>query len=151
MNKRGDLAFTLLGLFAIVVAGAALFTFVSFAKNLDVSSYNYSILLNQVYFSKEYVVQEAVLAGSQAIKEGGDTKGAFQKIIEERNYRVKQFGNFTAKVRNGEFEFIPDEDKTALIMNGISVNSERGSSKIQRNFDLRIEFNDKGEVRKIYK
>ncbi|MBI3334573.1 hypothetical protein HYZ97_03740 [Candidatus Pacearchaeota archaeon] len=139
MNRRGDLAFTLLGLFALIAAGAALFTFVSFTQRFDTVSYQYSSLITQIDFAEEYIMQEAALAGSAALSSGGDPMSEFQRIVEERNYRIEQFGTFSGKVRAGEFTFTPVPEGYLLSVEEVTVSAERGENSIKRVFDLRIE------------
>lgn len=148
-KNRGNISLILLFIVALILAITTLISYISFNKDFDGKSGEISDIISRVEFGKKYVVDIIEISGKKAILNAGiegDLKNKFMEIVEERDYRIMESGNFFGKVRNREFRFDKEEGIFVLEIKELFVQSDEGASKIKSNFNIRIEFNDKGEV-----
>lgn len=148
-KRRGNISLILLFIVALILVITTLISFLSFNKDFDGKSGEISDIISRVEFGKNYVLEIAEISGKKAILDAGiegELKNKFMEIVGERDFRIEEAGNFFGKIRNSEFKFDKEEGIFVLDIKGLFVQAEEGASKIKNNFDLHIEFNDKGEV-----
>mgnify|MGYP001608274611 CR=1 FL=1 len=102
--------------------------------------------MSRVEFGKSYVYSIAEISGKEAILTREDFRGKFKDIVDNRDFRIGETGNFFGIVRNGEFKFEKSNEKYILEIDGLFVQIEKGANKVRRNFHIIMEFDDKGEV-----
>lgn len=148
-RKSGNVPIILLFIVALVLVITTLFSFLTFNNDFGKQSKEMADIASKVEFGNMYVFKIAEISGKDAILSGtseGDLKNKFMEIAEKRDYRIEETGNFFGKVRNGEFSFDMKDRRYILEIKGLFVQAEEWANKIKRNFDMHIEFNDKGEV-----
>lgn len=152
MNKRGDIPLILLFFSALFLAVAALFVMSSFKGGLDVGSEGRSGIINEIAFLEDYIIAKTkeiayeLIGGAGQLKNDEELKKRFAEIASEKNYGISGLENYYGKILRGEFEFNRDENKYWFEMKGLSLRVSRGANSIERNIDLRIEFDYSGDV-----
>jgi len=142
MNKKGNIPTFMLLIASVVLVTIALSTFASFKNDLKSNSGEFFETVNQVNFINEYVEKVFDDSVDKAIEESnGDDFNAefrknFERIVDEKNLKLKGSGNFFGKVRNGDY--ILDKDK--IIVENVFVKSNVGNNEIIRNFNLERNF-----------
>lgn len=147
MRKKGQVATVTLPLIALALSVLTLTFFAlsgwSFGdESKELGGAVYSSLLNENYVKgyAKVMVREAVDSSLD------DLKAALQNVEFSRrdSFRIENGGNLFGKIRNGEFEFVELEDRYKLEVEDLFVTVEVGNSKIKRNFDLCLEFDNEG-------
>jgi hypothetical protein len=154
LNKKGDIALTLLVFVVLVAIGAIIFGFLGFDSNIQKKVEDLRKPIEQIAFNQQYVIAQAELIGKESIKIGGDIKQNFIRLAAQKDFGLENFGNFFRKIREGDFEFyIKDAEQGVyyLEINRIFVVSRVGTNEVERNFDIEIEFDKMGNLRKVYK
>ena len=161
MNRRGQIPTILLFITALVLSAATLFSFTSFKGGLDINSKVYADMLGDGEYRERFAIEEAKFLGRSAIISGGDVRAKFKELANKsvERARFEGAGNFYKQIRddtanNPTFTF---EKKTEggkevyiLEIKDLFVISERGKNSIKRNFNLKIEFDGQGNVRKTF-
>lgn len=155
MNKRGQIAIGVLAGIALAFSVAALIAMLSFKGNLETSSKELSELINEVEFNKQYALAETKLIASEVISSCNSCEDVdvlasltIEKTKEkEKFFRSEKLDNPLAKLENADFTFakIYPEKNYRLEIKNVFVKSERGYSKIRRNFDICLIFSEQGE------
>ncbi len=152
MNKRGDIPMVLLFFSALFLAVAALFVMASFKGGLGVDSEGKSKIINEMAFLENYIIAKTkeiayeLIGGAGQLKDEVELKKRFAEIASEKNYGIKGMENYYGRILRGEFEFNRDAEKYWFEMKGLSLKVSRGANFIERNIDLRIEFDYSGDV-----
>ncbi|MFH1290515.1 MAG: hypothetical protein ABIH92_03845 [Nanoarchaeota archaeon] len=153
MNRKGQIATTLLVIAALILSGMALYTMISFNDDIRLQSAVLNRLTNDAVLLEEYVLEQAKVFGKDLVltcpscsREELKVKG--QEFDVRRKTRPDGIGNFYGKLRNGEFTFKEQEGNFTLEIPNLLVQPEYKSNKIRRNFDLCLEFNQTGDYNK---
>ena len=156
-NKRGDVPTILLFVAALFLYGATLFSFISFNDSFAEDSGERGQLISDISFYEDYVISKIKSSAFNVISEAGllktdsELKKRFQEINERENYGISGMENYYGKILRGEFDFKRDEDKYWFEMKNLSLKATRGANSIERNIDLRMEFDYSGDVIRIGK
>lgn len=145
MNRRGDLAITLILIVALFLSMYALFVFVTFDNKLNARFIESSDMMLNLDLSSKYIIEEAKLISNESINSGVPNKENFMKIANSKDLHLNLAGNFFGKVRNGEFSFEKKSEGYFLEVNGVFVSLEREDNIVKRNIALCMVFNEKGE------
>jgi len=151
MNRRGYAPYMVLLVSTLVLAILAGVSFLSFGGKASNLSSETGLMISEVDFYEDYVLESVVLIVSNAVSRGGDVKDNMEEITRERKFGVEEVGDFFGKIRTGDFELYESDGGKILEIKNIVVSSKVGESEIKRTFDLGIDFDNNGSVRKIYK
>ncbi|MBS3076986.1 hypothetical protein J4233_01810 [Candidatus Pacearchaeota archaeon] len=151
LNKKAQIATSMLVLIALIFSVAALFAMVSFNGNLQFSSVGLYGMINDANTMNNYFIQQSQIFGKSLVIECKDCSN--EQILEkgktfdaQRKIRFTNEGDFFAKLRNGEFKFEKQADNSyTLKIENIHVQFESGYNKIERNFDICQTFNSNGD------
>lgn len=146
MNNRGQIAFALIPIVAIVLCVAALYTFVSFKGYGDDKSNVITASVSEAAFSRGYIVELCKYAGEKSIQSGQENIAAeFQRVISEREaYKIDSIGVFMDAVKNNKFDFKMSGENYALNLDRITLSAKQGDSSITQSFGLNIIFDKSG-------
>jgi len=147
-SRKGNVPIILLFIVALILVITALLNFLSFSGSFEIQSQQIADIMSRVEFGKSYVYSIAEISGKESILSGEDFRKKFKEIVDNRDFRIGETGNFFGKIRNGEFKFEKSNEGYILEVDGLFVQIEKGANKIRRNFDLRVEFDEKGAVLK---
>jgi len=154
LNRRGGLVWTLLFFVSLFLVTASLYGMASFKGGFDTRSGEISEMIVELDFAQIYIEKSAEKIGGEMIKKcGGGCEGDELKEISdkydprEKGIVIEGFGNFFAKIGNGKFSLEKEGKGYGLNVTELFVSSERGVSKLKRNFDLRICFDVSGDVK----
>lgn len=145
MNRRGDLAITLILIVALFLSMYALFVFVTFDDKLNAKFIESSDMMINLDFSNRYIIEEAKLIVLESVVSGTSSKEKFMEIANDKDLRLNLAGNFFGKVRNGEFSFDNQEEGYLLKVDGVFVSLEKEDNIVKRNINLCMMFNENGE------
>ena len=145
-SRKGNVPIILLFIVALILVITALLNFLSFSGSFELQSRQIADIMSRVEFGKSYVYSIAEISGKEAILTREDFRGKFKDIVDNRDFRIGETGNFFGIVRNGEFKFEKSNEKYILEIDGLFVQIEKGANKVRRNFHIIMEFDDKGEV-----
>jgi len=153
LNRRGGLVWTLLFFVSLFLVTASLYGMASFKGGFDTKSGEISEMINELDFSQIYVEKSAEKIGGEMITvcngkcEGNELKKISDKYDpREKGIVIEGFGNFFGKIGNGEFSLEKEGKGYGLNVTELFVSSERGASKLKRNFELRVCFDGNGVV-----
>jgi len=162
MNKRGNIAFLSLPLVALAFSLFLLYVFVSFNGSFYRNSEKLSEMMYGADFAQDYVLAKTELifyktvncdkSVYESICDETDLKKRFILISNKENMNYYEQGNLFAKIRNKEFEISEIQRGYKIEIKELFVQIENvnegelNKNKVKRNFDLEIEFDDKGEV-----
>ncbi len=153
-NKRGDLATVILVFVVLVAIGTILFGFLGFDSSMKKRMQEINKPVREVVFNQQYIIAQASFIGGESIRIGGDLKKNFVELAGKKDLGIEGAGNFFRKTREGDFQFdISEREQNSyyLEMSDLFVISRLGINEFERNFDLKIEFDGLGNVRKVYK
>ncbi|MDP3881501.1 MAG: hypothetical protein Q8Q31_01345 [Nanoarchaeota archaeon] len=149
LNKRGDIAMTLLVFIVLVAVGLVIFGFLGFDSHIRERVENLRKPVEKVEFTQQYIIRQVEIIGKQSIEKGGDVKANFINIAVSRDFGSDSTGNFFRKIREGDFEFYLLDAGRGLYQLEISdifIVSHLGNNEVERNFDLSLRIFDKGRV-----
>lgn len=153
MNTKGDTPMILLFVIALVLVVVSLFSFASFEKRFIDNSEGRSEILEDIGFYEDYIMRESGVIGKEIISKGGlllsdeGLKESFKEILRNRDFEIKGLDNYYGKILRWEkVSFVRDNDKYIFEMRDLRLEASRGANKMNRNLNLRIEFDDKGEI-----
>lgn len=155
MNNRGQIAIILLAPTALVLAMIVLFSFVSFNNEITnedgkIKTLITNFKLSQVYINE--VLDDSVLRAIESADKNdfeNSFREEFERIVNERDLRLAQGGNFFGRVRNGingGYSLVKNENLGVynLTINDVFIKSEVGDSEIVKEFDLSRTFDENG-------
>ena len=151
LNRKAQIATSMLVIIALVLSCAALFAMVSFKGDFQTQSLEIDLMINNAKFINNYLVEQSQIFGKSLVIECKDC--STEQILEkgktfdsERKIRFTNEGDFFAKLRNGEFKFEKQADNSyALKIENIHIQFESNYNKIERNFDICQTFNSNGD------
>ena len=152
LNKKGDAPTFLLFIVALVLCSTALFSMASFNENFESASEERNSIISNIDFFDNYIIAKNINAGSRVILEGGllrsneGLKSKFQEISEKENYDIVGLENYFGKVLRGEFDFRREGEKYIFEINDLNIEVKKNANSYKRKLNLRLEFDDKGEV-----
>lgn len=148
MNKKGDTPTILLFIITLILVVIALFSFASFNGTFAGDSEGRSIMLSSVDFYEKYAIKESEIIGKEVIKNNGG-KEEFQKIAKKRHLGIEGTEEFFARINSGNFKFEKDGENYIFEMKDLRVSASAGANWIKRKFDIRAEFDEKGNAVRI--
>jgi len=169
MNRRGNIAFLLLPVIALVFSLLALFAFLSFSNNFDNRSRDFSDLMGQGDFAERYVIKKTEMIVKDSINcdekiykeicKEQDLKKRIVAISAKNDINYNTIGNIFAKFRNSEFEWIENDGGYEIKISGLFIQSltgqltdkngkpkDKNMNKLLRDFDLEIGFDGSGKA-----
>ncbi len=146
LNKKGNIATTLMFFGTLVLVVVALFSFSSFGKKFENDGNKIENAVKEYEFRQKFIpavfdnmVDEAVVrARSEADFEKAFNE-SFKKVAERR--RNPEISNLFGRIINGEYSFVKEEGKYIVGMKDIFVVFEDESRKnvFKKKIDLRRE------------
>lgn len=152
MDRRGDIAFTLVVVGAMILVGAAIFSFVSFKSNFNNNSVEISKLIGNLEFAEAYTEKSAIAIVKESLNSREELNNIAKKFkLNSENLKASgiTLGNFYEQIGNDGVFKIKEGGGYILNMNNVFLFVEIERDSIRKEFDLKIEFNDKGEAVKI--
>jgi len=153
MNKKAQVATSLLVVIALVFAAIALFMMISFSNDVKSQSAQLSALTNEIESNQHYITQKAILLAKETINTNPNEQ-TFKSVAGEHEnlYRYPGAGNFYAQIRNHNagnptFTFQLTNGVYQLSIPDLFVRSQKGANIIKRNFDLCLEFDLNGDFK----
>ncbi|MCX8158929.1 MAG: hypothetical protein N3D20_01410 [Candidatus Pacearchaeota archaeon] len=144
MNKKGDVPSVIIIVVALALVISALFVFLSFNGSLRVNSEKTDQIMRTIDLGEGYVKSKAKFFAEESIKRNGNIREDFIAISKASEINVVEFGNFFARVRNGEFKFEKNNGKYVLEIKDLFVEEEFDYNRVTRHFDICMEFDEKG-------
>jgi len=152
MNRKGQFAYGLLAVMALVLVVMALFSFASFGGQLGDSDLRKGAFQEEIEMKEAYVVYSSEALAYDAINcfscSSNVPKERFLEVFG-RFETIKSFvtvGNFFGKIRSGDFTFEEKNGEFTLKIDDLFVKSVGGENEVVRNFYLVMEFNSRGEL-----
>ena len=151
MNRKGQVPTILLLVMALVLVISALSIFVSFGGNFDSRSSEISNILANADFYQRYLISESEIAIKEVASEKlylneEDLKMRFREIMKKKDFGIFELRHYFDKMEKGEFSFKKEGDKYRFEINNVSVYSESGANRYERNFGFEIEVDADGKV-----
>jgi hypothetical protein len=144
MNSKGNLAFGLLPVVALLACSFAIFSYINLDDKFAANSQNISKMSSEVNIMQQYIESSAALIIEDFIKTGF-TPEALRQSAAKRDLHLEGQGNFFSKIENGEFKIGRNGDKVILEVDDVFVQSRAGDSLWKREWDLRAEATINGE------
>ena len=152
MNKKGQVAFLMLFLVAIILVVSTAFIFIGFSSDFNDLSLSNSKMLSNIEFGESYVISTAKLVAMESATSASSTsnlKAKFQELADKKDLQVYEAGNFFGKIRSGDFSFnkkdlpfislyvlkIPEKAETQIDKK-LFVQAEAGNNTMARYFDI---------------
>src|SRR3989304_15110 len=106
MNRKGQVAFLMMFLVAIVLVVSTMYIFISFSGGFSDLSLQNSMALSNVEFGSSYVTSNAKIAAGKAILSTDPDKiKLFRSETAKLDLQVYEAGNYFKQVSEGKFEF----------------------------------------------
>jgi len=142
MNRKGDVALTILVLVALVGAIALLSIFFYTKSQKLNMPLEISDMMVEVEGAQQYLIAETRTISLEAINHEPDLKEGFISLAGKRDNNVLSFGNFFEKVKKGDFVFEDRHDGTYLFrMEKVIIKSQKGANSVVRRFDIELVLN----------
>lgn len=140
MNRKGDVATTLLVPIALILSVIAIFVFLSFNSSFGDKSEQCSALMQEIEFKEQYLIESSKLLAELAI-ESPETnpEQTFQNLINKRIMVFPGTENFFGKVIRKEFTLKKQDNKYIFNMSDVSIQSENEIGKITRTINIQFE------------
>lgn len=168
MNKRAHTPTLLLFVTTIVLAVLALFIFASFKDKFKSNSEKESQILDNIVFYENYISQEIKITAKQTLIELGQIKNKdfvgpiapasesqlkekFKEFMQKKNLKILELSLFFDKIEKGEFEFKQNSIGYVFEINSVQIQSSYGASTFKRNLNLKIQFDNEGNVLSVKK
>lgn len=159
INRRGDIAVTLLVFVALIAFITLAFIFVDFNKKI-IYDESQEVLecVNEINFAQDYVFDKTEIMARSAIAktfidDQHSLKENFQITAAENSDigDIALFGNYFAKIKEGGFIFESRGDGYYFEIEDVFVSSTRDLTRAKISFDVKMEFGESGNLRKVYK
>jgi len=148
MNSRGQLAFIMIPIVALVLAGMALYTFIGFRGDFSLNNEAILGVAGKSQFSYNYVVETCKGTGQAAIVSGEDAKQKFKSLAQAglgtEKYNFDGLGNFYDKIGKGDFTFANSGENYVLDIRGLKLVSSNGYNSITTTFEMKMTFDGQG-------
>lgn len=148
-NKKAQVHFGLLVVIAIILSLAALYAMASFNESFEEKSREFSDVISEIEMNEKFVisltkeiVKEVILSCRDCSE--NQIKEKFKELVNERDLRIEELGNFFGKIRNDEFSLTKENEEYKLEVNSLFVKSKKGYNEITRNFDICLLFDKEG-------
>jgi len=153
-NRKGQIPTILLFIVALVLSAATLFSFAGFKGDFSEKSQELFETSQALEFREQYIIGLVKFFGEDSIKQGGDIRSNFEKfaVENEKLKTYKETGNFYKKIRDDQFTFEKNLSTGfyELEIKDLFLISEVEKNRIKRNFGLKMEFDEQGNVRKTF-
>ncbi len=144
MNRKGNVPTILLFLACLFLIVFSLFLFASFDSNFSDNSDEINKVLANADFYETYLAKESgAIARESILNRWGNEE--LSKFAEQKNLGIRGLENYFGKMKRGEFKYYWDGEKYWFEMSNVSISFEKGGNSIKRNFDIILEFDNKGE------
>lgn len=144
MNNRGNVAFGLLPVVALLACTFAVLSYINLDDNFSLESQRVAEMSSQVNIMQQYIESSSSLIIEDFIK-NGFTPDVLKQSAEKRDLHLEGQGNFFSKIQNGEFKIARDGNKVILEVDGVFVQARFGDSLWNRQWDLKTEAGINGE------
>jgi hypothetical protein len=144
MNNKGNVAFALLPVIALVACTFATLSYLNLDDNFIEKSQPIADMSSDVNIMQQYIESSSALIIEDFIKQGF-TPDILKQSAAKRDLHLEGQGNFFSKIENGEFKISRNGDKVVLEVDGVFVQARNGESLWKREWNLRTEASINGE------
>ena len=146
-------------LIALVAFITLAFIFVDFNKKIIYDESQEIVeCVNEINFAQDYIFDKTEIMTRSAIAKGlinnqYSLRENFQIIAAENSDMadIALFGNYFAKIKDGSFILESRGDGYYFEMKDVFVSSTRDLTRAKISFDVKMEFGQSGNLRKVYK